>query len=157
MLKIPRKISVSLSLALSVFFFLVCIAGAIVMPVLANMLINARDSTGFRGDITAGGRVLVLIMAYLALALIALADILLFRLLLRVRAGQVFTVQTVALIRGVSWCCFPLGLILCVLGIYFQLAFLVAFMAVFLGLCLRVVKNVMEEATQIKSENDLTV
>jgi hypothetical protein len=30
-------------------------------------------------------------------------------------------------------------------------------MAVFLGICLRVVKNVIEEATEIKAENELTV
>ena len=32
-----------------------------------------------------------------------------------------------------------------------------AFAAVFLGICLRVVKNVLEEGAEIKSENDLTV
>ena len=34
---------------------------------------------------------------------------------------------------------------------------LTVFLAVFLGLCLRVVKNVLEEACRIKDENDLTV
>jgi hypothetical protein len=43
------------------------------------------------------------------------------------------------------------------LGWYFRLALAVGFVAVFVGLCLRVVKNVIEEATLIKSENDLTV
>jgi hypothetical protein len=35
--------------------------------------------------------------------------------------------------------------------------FFVAFAGIFLGLCVRVVKNVIEEATEIKAENDLTV
>ena len=56
-----------------------------------------------------------------------------------------------------SWCCFLLCLLFGILGIFFLLSFAVAFIAVFLGLCLRVVKNVIEEATQIKDENDLTV
>ena len=43
------------------------------------------------------------------------------------------------------------------LGLYFPLSFAVAFVAVFVGLCLRVVKNVLEEAVVLKSENDLTV
>ena len=80
-----------------------------------------------------------------------------FLLLLRVRAGNVFTMKSVALIRGVSWCCMLLGLIFGLLGIYFQLAFIVAFAGIFLGICLRVTKNVIEQATIIKSENDLTV
>ena len=36
-------------------------------------------------------------------------------------------------------------------------ALALAFTAALLGLCLRVVKNVIEEATAIKAENDLTV
>ena len=40
---------------------------------------------------------------------------------------------------------------------YYLVALVLAFTAALLGLCLRVVKNVIEEATAIKSENDLTV
>ena len=158
MLKIPSKRSLYLSIALSVIFSLVCIAGAFIMPTLAEMLINAKDSIGSRGgDITETGRAFVLVLAYLVLAIVMLADVLLFFLLMRVRNGNVFTSQSVALIRGVAWCCLILALVFLGLGIYFQLALIVAFLAAFLGLSLRVVKNVIEEATEIKSENDLTV
>ena len=91
------------------------------------------------------------------LAVFMLADALLFMILKRVKGGKVFTAETVSLIRGVSYCCFLVGLLFALLGIYFQLAFIVAFMAAFLGICLRVVKNVIEEATEIKAENELTV
>lgn len=157
MLKIPSKWSVWLSIALSVVFFGICVAGTVVMPPLVTMLIDLPDNIGSRDAITDGGRVLVMILAYMALAVVMLADGLLFWLLQRVRRGQVFTPTSVSLIRGVSWCCFLLCGVFCGLGFYFQLAFIVAIMAVFLGLCLRVVKNVIEEATHIKSENDLTV
>ena len=157
MLKIPSKRSLYLSIALSVIFFLVCITGAFIMPTLTEMLINAKDSIGNRGDITEAGRAFVLVLAYLVLAIVMLADVLLFFLLMRVRNGNVFTSQSVALIRGVAWCCLILALVFLGLGIYFQLALIVAFLAAFLGLSLRVVKNVIEEATEIKSENDLTV
>lgn len=157
MLKIPSKWSVWLSMALSVIFFGVCIAGAVVMPSLVTMLIDLPDNIGDRDAITEAGRVMVLILAYMALAAMMTADALLFWLLQRVRRGEVFTATSVSLVRGVSWCCFLLCVAFCGLGIYFQLAFIVAIMAVFLGLCLRVVKNVIEEATLIKSENDLTV
>ena len=127
------------------------------MPSLVTLLIDLPDTIGDRDAITDGGRVMVLVLAYMALAAMMLADALLFWLLQRVRRGEVFTATSVSLIRGVSWCCFLLSAVFCGLGIYFQLAFIVAIMAVFLGLCLRVVKNVIEEATLIKSENDLTV
>jgi len=157
MLKIPSKLSVMLSTVLSIVLFCVCIAGAVVMPKFCEILINTPDGIGSRGDITDGGRVLVLVLAYAVLAVTMLADLLLFFILSKVRQGKVFTDGTVSLIRGVSWCCFLLCAVFAVLGYYFQLAFIIAFLAVFLGLCLRVVKNVIEEATRIKSENDLTV
>jgi hypothetical protein len=37
------------------------------------------------------------------------------------------------------------------------MSYAIAFAALLLGLCLRVVKNVIEEATEIKRENDFTV
>ena len=157
MLRIPRKYSINLSIAISVVLFLICIAAVFIMPRLVDILIRIPDTIGNRDSISADGRVFVHCMAYLVLASVMLADILMFQLLRRVRAGYVFTSASVALIRGVSWCCLLLCGAFCGLGIYFQLSFIVAFAALFLCVCLRVVKNVIEEATEIKCENDLTV
>lgn len=157
MFKIKKSHSISLSIILSVLFFIGCVVGAFFMPSLAEMLIKVADNIGNRANITDSGRIFVLALAYAVLAVLIFADTLLFSLLLRVRAGLVFTEKSVALIRGVAWCCLLLGAVFCGLGIYFKLAFIVAFAAIFLGLCLRVVKNVIEEAAEIKSENDLTV
>lgn len=157
MLKISNKHSINLSIIISVLFFVICIAGAFIMPKLVPMLIDTPDNIGNRGDITVGGRAFVMVISYLLLAVFVTADALLFKLLMNVKKELVFTSQSVGLIRGVSWCCFAVCLLFCGLGLYFQLAFVVAFMAVFLGLCLRVTKNVIAEATEIKSENDLTV
>ena len=157
MLKIPKTLSVTLSLVIAALFFAACIAGLFILPGLTQMLVDLPDNIGNRDAITEGGRALVLAVAYGIVATFLLADVLLFAILLRVKKALVFTEQTVALIRGVSWCCLLLCPLFGILGYFFQLALLVAFLAVFLGLCLRVVKNVIEEATQIKNENDLTV
>lgn len=155
--KISKNLSVTLSLALAVFFFVCCIAGLFILPALTDMLIDLPDNIGNRDSITPLGRSFVLISAYCILLDMMLAAALLFFLLLRVRKGEVFTDRSVSLIRGVSWCC----LVLCVpfgfLGIYFQLAWIVCFLAVFLGLSLRVCKNAFEAATEMKQENDLTI
>lgn len=155
--KISKKLSTTLSLALAVFFFACCVAGLFVLPGLTQMLINLPDNIGNRGEITQLGRTLSLVSAYCIVLDMMLADAMVFYLILLVRKGQVFTDRAVALIRGISWCtmllCVPFGF----LGIYFQLAWLVCFAALFLGLCLRVCKNAFEEATAIKQENDLTV
>ena len=157
MLKVSKRLSTTLSLMIAVFFFLCCIAGLFVMPALTEMLINLPDNIGNRANISQCGRTLSLICAYGIVLDMMLADIMLFFLLLRVRRGEVFTDCSVALIRGVSWCCLFLCIPFGFLGIYFQLSWIVCLLAVFLGLCLRVCKNAFEVATEIKQENDLTV
>lgn len=157
MLKIPTKHSINLSIAISALFFVLCIAGAFILPTLVPMLIDTPDNIGTRADISDSGRTLVMVTSYLILADMLAANCFLFSLLQRVKKGLVFTEKSVFLIRSVSWCCYIICLLFIVLGIYFQLAFVVSFLAFFLGLCLRVTKNVIDEATQIKNENDLTV
>lgn len=157
MLKIQSKKSLYISIILSVILFAACIAGAFMMPTLTRRLIYLIYNTGIKEELTSFNRGVVLALAYGILLIISVADALLFALLLRVRRELVFTDKSVALIRAVSWCCFALGAVFLGLGFYFQLSLIVAFLAVFLGLCIRVVKNVIERATEIKNENDLTV
>ena len=157
MFKIPRKISLILSMIIAIAFLAVCIFGLIIMPKLVELLIELPDNIGNRELITVGEHTLVLIIAYMILLITIAAVLMMFSLLMRVYHGKVFTDKSVALIRFVSWCCFGLCICFAILGAYFQLSIVVALAAVFLGLCLRVVKNVIEEATAIKEENDLTV
>ena len=157
MLKISRKMSITLSMIIAAAFGVVCISGVFLMPKLVEMLIDLPDNIGNRGAITDGERMLILIIAYAVLAVTMIAVVMMFLLLMRVYHGKVFTPQSVGFIRGVSWSCFLLCLFFGILGTYFQLSIIVALAAIFLGLCLRVVKNVIEEATEIKMENDLTV
>ena len=156
MLKIPSKVSIMLSITIAVVLFAACIAAVFFLPTVTDMLVEARNSMGYE-IISGQGRDMLVVLAYVALSFIIVADILLFCLLVRVNKGKVFTEKSVDYIREVSWCCFALSATFCVIGLYFNLAFAVALLGVFLGLCLRVVKNVIEEATIIKSENDLTV
>ncbi|MBR5773463.1 MAG: DUF2975 domain-containing protein [Clostridia bacterium] len=157
MLKISSKLSIFLSLALCIGFLALCIIGLFLMPSLVEMLLKIPEDIGFRGVITQGARAFVMVLAYFALVGGIAADSLLIALLLRVRDGKVFTPASVALIRAVSWCCFFICLIFGILGFYFTLSYIVAFGVLLLGLCVRVCKNVIEEATEIKYENDLTV
>ena len=155
--KISRNLSTILSLSLAAFFFVCCIIGLFLLPDLTEMLINLPDNIGNRENITQLERTLCLVSAYAIVLDMMLADGMLFALLLKVRKGAVFTDGSVSLIRGVSWCCMGLCIPFGYLGLHFQLAFLVCFLAIFLGLSLRVCKNAFEEATRIKQENDLTV
>jgi len=95
---------------------------------------------------------------------LAVADVLLIRLLGNIRRAEIFTASAVSKLRGISWCCFAECLILVGGGIHFYRVFImphaflvIAFAAAFLGIVLRVVKNVIEEAVAIKCENDYTI
>ena len=148
---ISRKASITVSLVLAGLFMAALFAAAFIFPLFV-------DSIYIHAELVLRlGRNLLLWIGYLALAASAVADGLLIALLQRVKRGLVFTPESVAIIRRVSWCCFFIGLLLCVLGFYYVLCWVLCFAAVLLGLCIRVVKNVIEEASEIKSENDLTV
>lgn len=157
MFKIPSKISITISIAASMAFFVLCVALTFYMPAFTSLMIQAVNELGI-AHVEGSGEYIVLGLAYVGLVFIALIDILLFMLLLRVREGKVFTAESVGLIRGISWGCYLVAAVFCGLSVYFVfVGLMVAFVAAFLGLCLRVVKNVIEEATEIKAENDMTV
>lgn len=157
MIKISRKWSIWLSLILAFLFMCALVVGAVFMPWLCTTLIHVSDLSGVRQSITPFGEALVLTVSYGILAFCALADSLLIWLLTRVKKGLVFSDRSALLIRGVSWCAILIGVLFLVLGYYFELAYAIAFAGFFLGLCIRVVKNVIEEAIAIKEENDFTV
>lgn len=157
MLKIPSKISITISLVASIAFFALCVALAFYMPVFADLMIQAVNDIGI-SRVEGANEYIVLGLAYVALTFITIIDILLFMLLTRVKEGKVFTAESVSLIRGISWGCYIVAGVFCGLAVYFVfVGLMVAFVVAFLGLCLRVVKNVIEEATEIKAENDMTV
>lgn len=153
MLKIPHKISVTLSLVLTVVLMAAIIGGAFLIPGMVHRFIDLRYPEGQM----AAEKPAVMFLAFAVLVIAALADVMLFLLLCRVQQGLVFTDVSVAYIRVISWCAIFCGLLFVGLGRYFTIAFVVAAAGIFAGLCVRVIKNVIEEAVEIKAENDLTV
>lgn len=157
MFKISSKASVNLSLIISGVFFAVLTVVGVFLPAVVKALLRFSGEITARVQVTSTDNAIVLVAAYILLALALLANILLFTLLLQVKGENVFSAKSVSLIRGISWCSIGVGLIFALLTYYFTLSSVIAFAALFLGLCVRVVKNVIERATEIKDENDLTV
>ena len=98
----------------------------------------------------------ILIVAYLILADVAACDTVLLSLLLAIRREEVFSSANVARIRAVSWGCIAAAFLFAALAPKFYVS-AVAFIAFFVGLCLRIVKNAFEEAVALKEENDFTI
>ena len=157
MFKISSKASVNLSLIISGVFFAVLAVVGVFLPAVVKALLRFSGEITARVQVTSTDNAIVLVAAYIILALALAANTLLFTLLLQVKGENVFSAKSVSLIRGIAWCSIGVGTIFALLTYYFTLSSVIAFAALFLGLCVRVVKNVIERATEIKDENDLTV
>ena len=81
----------------------------------------------------------------------------LFRLLERISSQEIFVQENVEYLRRISWSCFA-GAGICLLStLYYFPWILVAVPASFMGLIVRVVKNVVAQAVSLKLEADYTV
>jgi len=81
----------------------------------------------------------------------------LYALLHQIGSGRVFINENVSYLRYISWCCFA-GAALCIIsGFYYVPWFAPGIAAAFVGLIIRVVKNVVAEAVALQDESDLTI
>ncbi len=81
----------------------------------------------------------------------------LIKLLNNIKSEHIFIEQNGKLLRTVSWCCFVIGIITFIGGFFYMPFMFVALAGGFVGMMLRVLKNVMQCAVEIREENDLTI
>ena len=142
--------SLTLSRIMIVIFLILLAAGSLGLPWLLRWYI------GYAGKSTL---ILLPVMISLwACALPAFAALIqLGKMLKNIALERVFIQDNVSALRMISWCCFAVSLVFIVFFFYYILGLILAILAAFAGLVLRVVKNVFEQAVNIKAENDLTV
>lgn len=128
-------------------YAVICISA----PWLVRLLIDLRGSE------LAPHYALFLISIYACAVPAALALRDLHILLRNIARGEVFVQQNIAVLRGLSWYCIAAGLICAASSLYYMPFLLIAVAGAFIGLILRVVKNVFAEAVKIKQENDFTI
>ena len=78
-------------------------------------------------------------------------------LLSNIQDGVVFDSMNVKCLRIISYCCFVIAAVSAVMAVWRLLAVIVMLAFAFIGLLLRVLKNVFEHGIVIREENDLTV
>lgn len=159
--KISTRASTLISFILAVALVVVLLGIMIIIPFFlekAPMLSQIYDWFAEKnGVLGISGGAIYWIWLYVILAIAEACCLVMVFLLLRVRKGLVFTEKSVAYVRFISWGCLFIAFACMLVVYYFHMSYLIALAAGFLGICVRVVKNVIEEATEIKSENDLTV
>jgi len=99
----------------------------------------------------------LLITLYCAVPFGVIALICLDKLLRNIRKEQPFINQNVTLLRMISYCCFGEIVVFAYLTVLKPFVVVVLIACGFMGLILRVVKNVFEQAVRIREENDFTI
>lgn len=79
------------------------------------------------------------------------------RLLSNIASDQIFIANNVKSIRICSWCCFVVAFICLISTCYYAPFFIVSIGVAFMGLLLRIIKNIFEKAIQIQEENEFTI
>ena len=79
------------------------------------------------------------------------------KLLSNISDSRVFVDENVTLLRRISWCCFLAAGITLVSSRFYLVFLLISVAAAFMGLILRVVKNVIQQAVILRTENELTI
>ena len=79
------------------------------------------------------------------------------KLLMNIKADQVFIPENCAHLRRISWFCLLAAVPFFVFGFWRYLGFVVALAAAFFGIIIRVVKNCFEKAVLLQEENDYTI
>ncbi len=143
--------SVKLSKFCVYIFAVLMVAIAISAPKLFNVLIRLR------GYYLKGTLPYFLISTYTACVPATIALLGLNKLLANIEKGDVFIRENVAIMRRLSWRCITAGLIALVSCLYYMPFLIIAAAAGFVGLILRVVKNVFAEAVELKEYNDFTI
>lgn len=145
-----KDYSIRLSVFFTRFFLALLAAGLFLAPQVVGWFI---ETTGGRAVFT--GRICAAFYCCAGPAAVLLLS--LDRLLADISQGEVFTAGNIALLRRCSWCCMAVAAICLVFTAALFYFLLVAAAAAFIGLILRVIKNVFQQALALKEENDYTI
>lgn len=100
---------------------------------------------------------LVLSCSYVILALMAVANVCLLLLLNKVRTDAIFTNASVRLLNIISWASILAAIVAIPTCFFMHAGIAIVFIALFLGLVIRIIKQVIGRGTMLKNEYDSTI
>lgn len=148
-IKWTKKSSLRLSYALTWAMFILAVAVLFLIPFI----------TQWYDDVSGKNKIMPVLTVcfYIADIIAGIALWELKMLLANISKQELFTERNTKCVRVISWCCFGVAAVFAVLSFWRLLALLVAIIAAFVGLILRVVKNMLSAATELREENDFTI
>ncbi len=146
-----EKKSIALSKLGVLIFMLLILAAAVFAPWMTAWLINYSQAH------LAGKELLFYLTLYSGCipALLLLYE--LYQLLQRISKGEIFVLANVGGLRRISWYSILGGVICLLSALYYIPYLLIAFAAAFVGIIVRVVKNVFAQAVELQQEVDYTI
>ena len=145
----------SRSLLLSKICTILFMAVLLLCLIAAPWLISLFLRTSYTAQGT--GSLLFLLTIYVGSVPAAALLVLLYRLLQRIGSGRVFVRENAACLRYISWCCFIGAAISLLSTLYYVPWIALGTAAAFMGLVIRVIKNVFAEAIALQDDSDLTI
>lgn len=137
-------------------FFIILFAAAYVLV----LLFSPRMTREFvNHSFSARGKSDLWFMATIYASAVPIGIILwkLYRMICRIGEEQIFSDENVRCLRLISWMCFAVAIICLLSALYYVFFTIIAACAAFMGLLIRVIKNVFVKAGEIKEENDYTI
>lgn len=140
--------SIFLSRICVIIFMVALLAVAVFAPWLASRMFDFSSEAG---------PTYFLLTVYAGSVPAAFLLISLFCILSRIEKGKVFIKRNVSSLRHISWCCFA-GAVVCAASSFYYISWImVAVAAAFMGLIVRVVKNVFSQAVSLQDDADFTI
>lgn len=141
--------SITLSIAFTTLFALAMLFLTVSIPWLVPFLCEFLNH---ENDVT-----FMMVVAYLAVPAGWGAVILLYKILFNINNKRVFVNENVKFLNILSWLCFYVGIVSAVASSRYVAFVFVSISAFFIGLIIRIVRNIIEEAIKLKEENELTI
>ncbi len=134
-------------LLLAIALLTICFATPKIVPWFAQL----------RNELLEGCEPLLFITVYSSVLPASFLLYFMHTLLKNINDNQVFTPNNVKLLKHISNCCLIETVILALSGLYYPTFGIMAVLAVFMSLILRVVSSVFRQAVDLKDDNDLTI
>jgi len=143
--------SLTLSKICVAIFMALLLACAVLAPRFVNLFISVSAPA------YAVGKALFLATIYAGSVPAAILLICLYALLQRIGEGNVFVNKNTACLRYISWCCFAGAAICLASSLYYVLWLAIGAAAAFMGLIVRVIKNMVAKAVSLQDDADFTI
>ncbi|MBQ5992536.1 MAG: DUF2975 domain-containing protein [Clostridia bacterium] len=146
-----KRFSLFLSYAFCVVGFLAVLGMCVAFPIVGvRFLATVPGAERFA--------FVIYLLTYLIFTLVLVADACLVRLLIGIRKNRFFNEKSVRLLLNISWAAIFAGfLAIPLFFLFIREALFISFVALFMGVVLRVVAQVIRKANEIKEENDATI